>query len=224
MCCLFFPLSKWRHLSFPTSFSSISSCCSLHFLFISFCSFSSGSPPPSTSHGCPISLSPPFLFTYSLPLLFPHYLTLSYSITFSLDYPISPSPSLTYSIFQPCSPAVSSTTFWPTSSLLPGPLIKACRTASPWAEERESARWGDEGIRAERREEETDRDGIERHERGGTERSQGQEEEAGALSAQGQKLFLADHTHTHTQRVLSAPSFLVMYVMCKDGVDINVVW
>lgn len=31
---------------------------------------------------------------------------------------------------------------------LPGPLIKACRTASPWAEERESTGWGDEGIGA----------------------------------------------------------------------------
>lgn len=77
------------------------------------------------------------------------------------------------------------------------------------------------GSELERREEETDREGIERHERGGTERSQGREKEPGALSAQGQKLFLADHTHT--QRVLSAPSFLVMYIMCKDGVDINVV-
>lgn len=91
----------------------------------------------------------------------------------------------------------------------------------PWAEERENARWGDEGIGAERREEETDREGIERHEREGTERSQGREEEPGALSAQGQKLFLADHTHT--QRALSAPSFLLMYVMCKDSIDINVV-
>ena len=55
------------------------------------------------------------------------------------------------------------------------------------------------GSELERREEETDREGIERHERGGTERSQGREEEPGALSAQGQKLFLADHTHTHSE-------------------------
>lgn len=57
------------------------------------------------------------------------------------------------------------------------------------------------GSELERREEETDREGIERHEREGTERSQGREEEPGALSAQGQKLFLADHTHTHTRAV-----------------------
>lgn len=54
------------------------------------------------------------------------------------------------------------------------------------------------GSELERREEETDREGIERHEREETERSQGREEEPGALSAQGQKLFLDDHTHTHT--------------------------
>lgn len=64
---------------------------------------------------------------------------------------------LTYSIFQPCFPAVSSTTFWPTSHFLPGPVIKACRTASPWAAERGREGWGDwgEGL-----EEEMDRQGI----------------------------------------------------------------
>lgn len=54
------------------------------------------------------------------------------------------------------------------------------------------------GSELERREEETDREGIVRHEREETERSQGREEEPGALLAQGQKLFLDDHTHTHT--------------------------
>lgn len=52
------------------------------------------------------------------------------------------------------------------------------------------------GLELERGEEETDRGGIERHGRAGTERSQGREEEPGALSAQGQKLFLDDHTRT----------------------------
>lgn len=57
------------------------------------------------------------------------------------------------------------------------------------------------GLELEReREEETDREGIERHERAGTERSQGREEEPGALSAQGQKLFLDDHTGTRGPR------------------------
>lgn len=76
------------------------------------------------------------------------------------------------------------------------------------------------GLELERGEEETDREGIERHERAGTERSQGREEEPGALSAQGQKLFLDDHTRTHRHaqarhapaRPVSAPSLLVMYV------------
>lgn len=86
-CVVFFsPLSKWRHLSFPTSFSSISSCCSHHFLFIFFHSFSSGSPhpPSSSSHCCPISPRPlPFLFTFSLPAAPPHYLTLSLILSLS---------------------------------------------------------------------------------------------------------------------------------------------
>lgn len=77
------------------------------------------------------------------------------------------------------------------------------------------------GLELERGEEETDREGIERHERAGTERSQGREEEPGALSAQGQKLFLDDHTRTHRHarathapraRPVSTPSLLVMYV------------
>lgn len=64
---------------------------------------------------------------------------------------------------------------------------------------------------------------MERHERGGTERSQGQEVEPGALSAQGQKLFLADlsHTYTHSQSALSVPSFLLVYNTFDDLVDIN---
>lgn len=64
---------------------------------------------------------------------------------------------LTYSIFQPCFPAVSSTTFWPTCHFLPGPMIKACRTALPWAVERGREGWGDWG---EELEEEMDRQGI----------------------------------------------------------------
>lgn len=72
------------------------------------------------------------------------------------------------------------------------------------------------GSELERREEETDSEGIEWHERAGTERSQGREEEPGALSAQGRKLFLDDHTHTHTHRhaILSAPSLLAL---CADA-------
>lgn len=92
------------------------------------------------------------------------------------------------------------------------------------------------GLELERGEEETDREGIERHERAGTERSQGREEEPGALSAQGQKLFLDDHTRTHRHaranarthagaHPVSAPSLLVMYVTRRRPrrlADINV--
>lgn len=81
----------------------------------------------------------------SLPSL---YLSLPSALSLSL---------LTYSIFQPCFPAVSSTTFWPTSHFLPGPMIKACRTALPWAVERGREGWGDWG---EELEEEMDRQGI----------------------------------------------------------------
>lgn len=86
-------------------------------------------------------------------------------------------------------------------------------------------------MELERGEEETDRGGIERHGRAGTERSQGREEEPGALSAQGQKLFLDDHTRTgahartHVRaRPVSAPSLLVMYVTSgpRRLADINV--
>lgn len=66
---------------------------------------------------------------------------------------LPPSFSLfTYSICQPCSHAVSSPTFWPTSYFLPGPVIKACRTALPWAVESGSEGWRDRWWRSTGRE------------------------------------------------------------------------
>lgn len=92
MCCLFFPLSKWRHLFFPTSFSSISSCCFLHFAFISPYFLSSDSLPLFPFLPLPLTIAPfhpSLLSTLRTP---PSIATPPYSIT--SDYPISPSHPL----------------------------------------------------------------------------------------------------------------------------------
>lgn len=77
------------------------------------------------------------------------------------------------------------------------------------------------GSELERREEKTDREGIEQHEREGTERSQGWEEEPGALPAQGQKPFLADHTQTRGER-RQHRHITVVSIKRVDAADVNV--
>lgn len=88
--------------------------------------------------------------------------------------------------------------------------------------ERENASWGDEGIRVKRREEETDREGIERHEREGEQRDHkdGKRSQVPSQPKDKSSSWLISLTHC---AVLSVPSFLVMYVMCDGGADINVV-
>lgn len=98
---------------------------------------------------------------------------------------LPPSFSLfTYSICQPCSPAVSSPTFWATSYFLPGPVIKACRTALPWAVESGSEGWRDRWWRNRGREGKAG--GCSTQER--IERSQGEQcKDSGDSSLQGQR-------------------------------------
>lgn len=92
MCCLFFPLSKWRHLFFPTSFSSISSCCFLHFAFISPYFLSSDSLPLFPFLPLPLTIAPfhpSLLSTLRTPPSIATPLTLSLQITPSLPLTLS---------------------------------------------------------------------------------------------------------------------------------------
>lgn len=113
--------------------------------------------PPSLSLlGCPISPPSSSATTTRHPLLptspTPHPSYLTPLLTLSLSPHIAPisrrlpaAPTRYSSLVLLQSPAQLSD---PLPLPLPGPLIKACRTASPWAEERESTGWGDEGIGA----------------------------------------------------------------------------
>lgn len=209
MCCLFFsPLCKWRHLFFPTSFSTISSCCFLHFLFISFYLFSSPLLPTSLPHFIPPPLpvfQPPSLYHFRLPrVLLPtssqhHLLDIPALFSCSLQHNF-----LTHFLSPP----------WPPDQSLQDGIALGREEGK-----RETRGWRDPSMGEEWK------TGMEKGWRGtsegGTERSQGQEEEPGALSAQGQKLFLADLSLAHSQWALSAPSFLLMYHMCDGSVDMN---